>query len=439
MSRTVRHLFHIPVFVALMAAAAFAQMTPGERAAHLASFELVWGTVRDHNPDPNLNGLNWQATHDSFKPRVERAKSAAEVRALLREMIGKLGVSHYAIIPGDLYSAIGDAAPANNPDATAGIETVVLEGKAVVKSVAPDSAAAHAGIQPGMILDGIDGAKVAPLIDIVTTDSAGALGETESRRLAERAVTKKLTGSADTPVKLDLLDANGKARHVEVERADPRGKTVEFGNLPKSRLEFESRALAGGAGYIRFNEFLDPVSLMPRFEGALRGFAKAPGVILDLRGNPGGIGIMAMGIAGFFVGESGHQLGEMKMRGSSGEVTTLKFTIFPRAEIYSGRVALLLDEGSASTTEILAQGLHDLKRARIFGTRSAGATLPSDIIRLPDGDGFQYPTASYTSSGGRVLEGNGVIPDVEVRQSRESIAAGRDPVIDAAALWISQP
>ena len=143
---------------------------------------------------------------------------------------------------------------------------------------------------------------------------------------------------------------------------------------------------------------------------------------------------MATGIAGFFIADSGHQLGEMKMRDA-----TLKFTVFPRAETYAGRVAILLDEGSASTTEILAQGLQDLKRARVFGMRSAGAALPSDIIRLPDGDGFQYPTASYTSSSGRVLEGNGVIPDVEVRQSRESIAAGRDPVIEAAARWILEP
>ncbi len=427
-------LVHAASAAFLLTVSALAQIAPDQRAAHLASFELVWSTVRDHNPDPNLNGLNWQAIHDSFKPRIERAKSAEEVRAILREMIGKLGFSHYAIIPGDLYTAIGDTAPPSNTDSTAGIETVVLDGKAVVKSVAPDSAAARAGVQPGMILDGIDGAKVAQVLK-----SVDGLGEKESSRLAERALTRKLTGSADTSVKLDLLDSNGQVKHVALERADPKGKMVEFGNLPKSRLEFESRTLPGGAGYIRFNEFLDPVSLMPRFEAAVHGFAHAPGVILDLRGNPGGIGIMAMGIAGFFIDDSGRQLGEMKMRDMAQAVTTLKFTVFPRAEIYAGRLALLLDEGSASTTEILAQGLQDLKRARIFGARSAGATLPSDIIRLPDGDGFQYPTASYTSSGGRVLEGNGVIPDVEVRQSREALAAGRDPVIDAAAQWIAQP
>src|SRR6185437_3175783 len=122
--------------------------------------------------------------------------------------------------------------------------------------------------------------------------------------------------------------------------------------------------------------------------------------------------------------QNGQNLGEMKMRD-----TTLKFVIFPRPQTYKGPLAILIDEGSASTSEILAGGLQDLKRARIFGTRSAGAALPSDIIRLPDGDGFQYAQASYTSEKGRVLEGNGVMPDEEVRQTEADLKSGRDPVL----------
>jgi hypothetical protein len=305
--------------VLLFTISASAEMTPKERETELSSFELVWSTVRDHNPDPQFHGLDWQAVHDSYRAKVDAAKSVAGVRGVMREMVGKLGMSHYAIVSDERYKA----------------------------TPAPSS----------------------------------------------------------------------------------EGTAVQFGNLPESRLIFESRPLPNGAGYIRFNEFLDPVSVMPKFEAAMKEFAKAPGVILDLRGNPGGIGIMAMGIAGFFVGDSGQQLGVMKMRD-----TTLKFAIFPRPDVYRGKLAILLDAGSASTTEILAQGLQDLKRARIFGTRSAGAALPSDIIRLPNGDGFQYPTASFTSVGGRVLEGNGVMPDVEVESG-----AAPEAVIDAAAAWIARP
>ena len=212
---------------------------------------------------------------------------------------------------------------------------------------------------------------------------------------------------------------------------DGDGAMVHFGNLPESRLFFESRTLPGGAGYIRFNEFLDPATIMPKFEAAMKSFANAPGVILDLRGNPGGIGIMAMGIAGFFIDKPGQKLGEMKMR-----QTTLQFVIFPRPETYAGPLAILVDEGSASTTEILAGGLQDLKRARIFGAKTAGAALPSDIIRLPNGDGFQYPQASYTSVNGHKLEGNGVTPD-EVVHPTDNEAVGIDSVVGAAANWIA--
>jgi len=317
------------LIVALLFAGALpAQLTPREKADNIASFELLWHTVRDQHPDPKLNGLNWQEIHDSTLPLIENAASMEEVRDILRGVVAKLEASHYSIIPSERYDVPSAASPAPaNP----------LEGT-----------------------------------------------------------------------------------------------LVHFGNLPESRLTFESRLLPGGAGYIRFNEFLDPATIMPKFEAALKSFAKAPGIILDLRGNPGGIGVMAMGIAGFFIDKPGQRLGEMKMR-----QTTLQFVIFPRPETYAGKLAILLDEGSASTTEILAGGLQDLGRARIFGTRSMGAALPSDIIRLPNGDGFQYAQASYTSVSGKILEGNGVTPDAVVHQTRESVLADHDLVIEAADNWIT--
>jgi carboxyl-terminal processing protease len=96
----------------------------------------------------------------------------------------------------------------------------------------------------------------------------------------------------------------------------------------------------------------------------------------------------------------------------------------------------LVDETSASTSEILAGGLKDLKRAHIFGTRTAAAALPSAIEMLPNGDGFQYAMANYVSQGGKPLEGIGVSPDVEAPLTREALLAGKDPALDAAVNWI---
>ncbi len=95
-----------------------------------------------------------------------------------------------------------------------------------------------------------------------------------------------------------------------------------------------------------------------------------------------------------------------------------------------------MDGLSASTSEIFAGGMQDLSRARVFGTKSAGAALPSMIERLPNGDGFQYAAASYTSESGKVLEGAGVIPDVTLPLTRAALLAGKDPALDAALAWI---
>jgi carboxyl-terminal processing protease len=158
---------------------------------------------------------------------------------------------------------------------------------------------------------------------------------------------------------------------------------------------------------------------------------KCDGFIIDLRGNPGGLGAMAMGMAGWFIDQPGQRLGTLYMRD-----TTLKFIVNPRANTFAGKLAILVDGTSASTSEILAGGMKDLGRARIFGTRTAAAALPSFFEKLPNGDGFQYAVANYISEGGQPLEGLGVTPDVETPLTREALLAGKDSALDAAIAWI---
>ena len=112
------------------------------------------------------------------------------------------------------------------------------------------------------------------------------------------------------------------------------------------------------------------------------------------------------------------RLGDMYMRDS-----TVHFVVYPQADVFKGPVAVLVDGSSASTSEILAGGLKDLGRARIFGERTAAAALPSLIEKLPNGDGFQYAIANYISDGGKPLEGErSDTPDVEVTLTRKSAA-----------------
>ena len=121
----------------------------------------------------------------------------------------------------------------------------------------------------------------------------------------------------------------------------------------------------------------------------------------------------------------------MTMRNS-----TLKFVVNPRPESYGGPLVILTDELSGSTSEIFTGGMKDLGRARIIGTRTMGAALPSVIEKLPNGDGFQYAFANYESAGGIVLEGNGIDPDDEIRLDRTKLLGARDAALEAAVAWI---
>jgi carboxyl-terminal processing protease len=220
---------------------------------------------------------------------------------------------------------------------------------------------------------------------------------------------------------------------IDLPLAAPRGQIAKFGNLPPTHVWTETRRI-GNTGYIRFNMFLDLVHVMAAFSDTVNSCLKqCDGLMIDLRGNPGGIGGMAMGMAGFLLDKPDQKLGTMYLRD-----TSLKFVVNPRPEVFMGPVAILVDGSSASTSEIFAGGLKDLGRARIFGTRTAAAALPSVIEKLPNGDGFQYAMANYISDGGQALEGHGVVPDVEIKLTRVALLAGHDPVMDAALEWIKK-
>jgi len=81
--------------------------------------------------------------------------------------------------------------------------------------------------------------------------------------------------------------------------------------------------------------------------------------------------------------------------------------------------------------------LQEAGRVRVFGENSPGAALPSLFKALPTGDLLQYAIADMQTPAGRLIEGNGVTPDEAVSLSLADLAAGRDPVVDAARRWLA--
>jgi len=411
-----------------------AELTPQQREENLASFKLVWETIRDKHWDPKPNGLDWEAVRAEFAPKFEQAKTKEECRRLLSQMLDKLEQSHFGIVPADVYESLdqperaSSGKPAREGNGQPGFEVRVVKEQVLITQVDADGPAAKAGIKPGWLVEAIDGEELAPIVRKLL-DSKQALNHREFVLI--RAMNGRLRGAVGDTLKLRLRDGDEQVKELDVPLAAPRGKLARFGNLPPLHVRCDVRTLPGEIGYVHLTMFFDPPGVMPRIIKAVRDHRQAAGFILDLRGNPGGIGFMAVGIGGWFVKEPNLKLGTMFTRDGK-----LNFVLNPQDEPFTGPLAILVDAASASTSEILAGGLKDLGRARVFGTRTAGAALPSMFIRLPNGDGFQYAFANYLSVGGKPLEGEGVTPDVEVWPERAALLAGKDPVLEAAVQWI---
>ena len=249
-------------------------------------------------------------------------------------------------------------------------------------------------------------------------------------------INNRVSGDIGEPLTLTVIDADDERREVEVVLEEAPGEMAQVGNLPPTPLNIESRTLDDGIGYFRFTLFLDPPRIMPAIAAFVKNHRDAPGVIIDMRGNPGGLIPLAPGIANWLISERGLTMGKITMRDAERGPFDIPLALFPRANAFEGKVAVLTDEMSISNAEILAAGLKDIGRARLFGTRTAGLVLPSTVERLPNGDGFQYAFASYTTAGGYALEGAGAVPDVKIEHTREDLLEGRDNALHAASRWI---
>jgi carboxyl-terminal processing protease len=409
--------------VLLLAAAA---LSPQQRQLNIDSFEHVWSTVRDKHWDPKLGGLDWQAIHDELRPKIEKAETMDEARGIMSDMLARLKETHFAIVPAAVYEDVGGSG--GGGEGSPGIDVRVIEDHALVTSVEAGSPAAAKGVKPGWEIVRVDGKPLAPSLESIASRFRDS---TLLHLMLSSSVLRRLTGPQAESVAVEFRDAENRRVSARLARAAPRGSVTTLGNLPPLHFWVESRRIEPEIGYVRFNAFFEPETLIRTVGNAVRECGDCRGFIVDVRGNPGGIGGLAMGLSGWFIDKPGRELGAMYMRGAK-----LKFVVFPQPAAFAGPLAVLVDGCSASTAEIFAGGLQDLKRARIFGTHTAGAALPSMFEKLPNGDGFQYAVANYISEGGRPLEGVGVTPDETAPLTRADLLAGRDNALDRALAWI---
>lgn len=242
-------------------------------------------------------------------------------------------------------------------------------------------------------------------------------GKSTADMSVDDAVTN-IRGKAGTEVKLLIVRAGA-----------PLDFTITRQNLQVPSVEWKT--LEGGLGYIRILTFSnDTPDLIAKAANELKG---SKGIILDLRGNPGGLVSSAVAVSSQWLSQ-----GDIIMQEKRGSEVVQTYNATGGNVLKGVPTVVLIDSGSASASEITAGALKDHKAATIIGTKSYGKGVVQQIINFADGSQLKVTVASWYRPGGQSINHKGISPDQEVKVAKGDTAGGADAQLDAAKNFLSK-
>lgn len=259
-----------------------------------------------------------------------------------------------------------------------GIELQLTEEGVVVSRVFPNSPAEASGVLPG--------------------DRIAEAGRTSLLEAGLQETVSQLRGPEGSSVWVRLFREGTILEPRLIQRRAVVATTVR-----------DIELLPGGVGYARITSFGERTGEELQTALAELETLGMSSFVLDLRDNPGGLLTAAVDVAGLFL-DPGELVVRTQSRRSGREVAY-------NADFHPPRdypVAVLINQRSASASEVVAGALQDTDRAVIVGERSVGKGTVQSIYSLPDGTGFRQTTAIYLTPSGRSLDGEGIQPDIEI-------------------------
>jgi carboxyl-terminal processing protease len=380
-------------FPSLARTAAIVALLTASYLAGLATTQVASAVPRRHSAYQNLGVLARVLTHieSSYVDPVDQDEL---VFGAIRGMVGTLDPhssfmdpEQYRLLQSDTSGRFGGI----------GIEIDARDRKLTVVAPLDGSPAAAAGIRSGDQIIEIEGRSTETMsIDDAVRIMRGEPGTRVRMKLVRMGV--------QTPIELELV------------RAIIRVESVE------------ARLLERGVGYVRIKTFQERTAEQLRREldrltqqsgGTLRG------LVLDLRNDPGGLLDQAILVADEFLSEGVI----VTTRGQQGTVVE-EDRAHARGTRPSFPMAVVVNEYSASASEIVAGALQDHGRALLIGRRTYGKGSVQNVISLPDGSGLKLTTARYYTPSGRSIQADGILPDIDVPEMPPP-AAGAVPTPSA--------
>jgi len=285
-----------------------------------------------------------------------------------------------------------------------GLEVSEQDGRVRIVAPIAGSPAERAGIRAGDVLLSIDGQDIGP----------GGL---------EDAI-ERMRGFVGSIVRLGIARA-GELEPLQfaLERSEVHVRTVSSTRLP------------GAYGYVRITHFNDATpSDLHRDLSELQAGGPLSGLVLDLRGNPGGVLESAVGVADEFLDTGLIVRAEGRAAGARFELRATEGDTLRRAPL-----VVLVDRGSASGAEIVAGALRDHRRATLMGERTFGKGSVQTVIPLRGGQALKLTTSSYFTPSGSSIHERGIEPDVrlgDVLRSAATATPAADPVVETALQYL---
>lgn len=384
-----------------------------------AALDFVWATINDRYYKSDLNGVDWRAARERHEKDIMTAPDDEAFWERLDRLTGELKDSHTRV-----HSPKQWERQRRNQSVSFGFGMTELSGEWRVTRVHPEGDAYWAGVRAGMLVEKIDGVPAAEHIAKaieVTRDSSTPW----ARR--NRAVGRILSGEPDTSMRFRFVRSDGSAFEATLKRRP---------TVTPPRVV--SRTLPSGLGYVQFSQWSPTIQ-----SAVLRAIdeqKKAPGMIVDVRDNPGGSAIMVKNLLEQFFDkdqESGSRVTRtgkpISFMWGLVNMDDLERKLRGRKDAYTKPVVVLVSEGSGSASELFSSTMQDLDRAQIVGQRTCGCLLAYlGYATIPGGGALAYSEMGFSSPKNRIVEGSGVVPDLPVALSVTDIQTARDRALELA-------
>jgi carboxyl-terminal processing protease len=398
-----------------------------QRELRRQNVEQVWSIVRDRYYRADLNGVDWNAARAKWEPLIVGAETEDLYWERLDRFAGELADSHTRV-----ESPTQVEARRKQRVLSLGLNLREIDNRLVAIAVNSDSDAHFAGLRAGMTITSIGNAQALKLWREWIAAARKSSTDIATRNGAFRRLT-------------DLAKADRNGVEIEFERFDgvrerARVKLREIGTRPS----VSHRVLPSGFGYVRLTAFSE--WLRPELFAAIASLKDTPGMILDLRGNRGGSAAMAQALVGAFFKEK-TLIGKAITRTNQPvtvafgavKLIALERAVPGRADAYLGKLVVLIDNDSASASEIVSSALQSTGRAHLIGETSCGCLLAFlGYASLHQGGELAYSEVGYVDRNGTTIENKGVTPDSSIARSVDDVRASRDRALEAAVAYLAR-